>query len=839
MRQKKISFSASYLFVALAALLLIQYWLSPKVDNVSYTQFKNLVKEYKINSVVISTNQLKGFETRQDEKKEPLFPEMIYRTPRVDDRNLVEFLEDNNVDIIAENENTFLKTLLSWVVPALIFVGIWMFAIKKMGQAGPGMMTLGKHKAKIVAQTDLGVDFSSVAGQDEAKQELEEVIEFLKTPEKFTRLGAKIPKGILLVGPPGTGKTLMAKAVAGESGVPFFSISGSDFIEMFVGLGAARVRDLFDQAGKTAPCIVFIDELDALGKARGIGGISGGHDEREQTLNQLLAEMDGFETNKGVIILAATNRPEILDPALLRPGRFDRQILVDRPDLKERVAILKVHSKGVTLADSVDLDVIARRTPGFTGADLANLVNEATLLAVRKGKDKVDNEEFEQAIDRIIAGLEKKNRVMNDTEKKIVAYHETGHALVAAFTATAEKVHKITIVPRGIGSLGFTMQLPTEDRYLMSKTELLEKIDVLLGGRAAEELTFGEITTGAQNDLQKATNIARSMVTLYGMNEKLGHATYNEPGGQFLQQGIFQQKEISDETAKLIDDEVRTILDERMAMVRNLLATKKDLLEKVATALLEKETLESEEFLELVGLAKEETAPDSKAEEEKESLNQKTESPKTIAVVLLNLGGPERLEDVEPFLFNLFSDRMIIRLGPAFMQKTIARFISRRRAPKSAQAYAKIGGGSPLGRITAEQAQALEKELAALGSFKVSMAMRYWQPRAKETLAALQNEGIQHIIALPLYPHYSIATTGSSVADLVEAGTIVFASLQTLKPSNPGLCSPSISRPWQQPSKRGRIVRREKACRCIQRPLPAGEIHPGGRPLCGAPQADH
>ena len=617
MRQKKISFSTTYLIIALASLLLIQYWLSPRVENVSYTQFKNLVKESKINSVVISTNQLKGFETRQDQKKEPLFPEMIYRTPRVDDRNLVEFLEGNHVDIIAENENTFLKTLLSWIVPALIFVGIWMFAIRKMGQAGPGMMTLGKHKAKIVAQTDLGVDFSSVAGQDEAKQELAEVIEFLKTPEKFTRLGAKIPKGILLVGPPGTGKTLLAKAVAGESGVPFFSISGSDFIEMFVGLGAARVRDLFDQAGKTAPCIVFIDELDALGKARGLGGISGGHDEREQTLNQLLAEMDGFETNKGVIILAATNRPEILDPALLRPGRFDRHILVDRPDLKERVAILKVHSKGVTIADSVDLDVIARRTPGFTGADLANMVNEATLLAVRKGKETVDNEEFEQAIDRIIAGLEKKNRVLNDREKKFVAYHETGHALVAAFTKTAEKVHKITIVPRGIGALGFTMQLPTEDRYLMSKTELLEKIDVLLGGQAAEELTFGEITTGAQNDLQKATNIARSMVTLYGMNEKLGHATYNEPGGQFLQQQLFQQKEISDETAKLIDDEVRTMLEERMTIAKALLATKKDLLEKVAIALLDKETLESEEFLELVGLAKEDTSPDSNAAEEK------------------------------------------------------------------------------------------------------------------------------------------------------------------------------------------------------------------------------
>ena len=619
MKQMKISFSTTYIIIAFAILLLFQYWLSPKVMNVSYSQFKNLVREAKITSVVISTNQLKGFETRQDEKQEPLFPEKIYRTPRVDDKNLVEFLEENAVDIIAENENTFLRTLLSWVIPALIFVGIWMFAIRRMSQAGPGMMTLGKHKAKIVAQTDLGVDFSSVAGQDEAKQELEEIIEFLKKPEKFTRLGAKIPKGILLVGPPGTGKTLMAKAVAGESGVPFFSISGSDFVEMFVGLGAARVRDLFDQAGKTAPCIVFIDELDALGKARGIGGISGGHDEREQTLNQLLTEMDGFEPNRGVIILAATNRPEILDPALLRPGRFDRQILVDRPDLKERVAILKVHAKGITLSDSVDLEVIARRTPGFTGADLANLVNEATLLAVRKGKDEVENEEFEMAIDRIVAGLEKKNRVLNAQEKKIVAYHETGHALVAAFSATAEKVHKITIVPRGIGALGFTLQLPTEDRFLMSKTELLEKIDVLLGGRAAEELTFNEITTGAQNDLQKATNIARSMVTLYGMNEKLGHATYNEPGGQFMQQGLFQQKEISDETAKLIDDEVRTILDERMATVKSLLATKKDLLEKVAVSLLEKETLDSEEFLELVGLKKKEIPPQTVTQDGKEA----------------------------------------------------------------------------------------------------------------------------------------------------------------------------------------------------------------------------
>ncbi|MEW6501478.1 MAG: ATP-dependent zinc metalloprotease FtsH, partial [Thermodesulfobacteriota bacterium] len=502
----------------------------------------------------------------------------------------------NNIDIIAENENTLLRTILSWVLPTLFFVGIWMFLMRRMGQgAAGGMMTLGKSKAKIIAQTDLGVNFESVAGQEEAKQELAEVIEFLKTPEKFTRLGAKIPKGILLVGPPGTGKTLLAKAVAGESGVPFFSISGSDFIEMFVGLGAARVRDLFEQANAKAPCIVFIDELDSLGKARGTGML-GGHDEREQTLNQLLAEMDGFEVNKGVVILAATNRPEILDPALLRPGRFDRHILVDRPDLKERVAILKVHTKGIKLAPGVELGVIARRTPGFTGADLANLVNEATLLAVRQGREDVSHEEFEAAIDRIVAGLEKKNRVLNEQEKKTVAYHETGHALIATFRQTAEKVHKISIVPRGIGALGYTMQLPTEDRFLMSRTELLEKIDVLLGGRAAERIIFGEITTGAQNDLQRATEIARSMVAMYGMNEKLGQVTYQQPANQFLQQGLFQQKEISDQTARLIDEEVRRIIEERMAGVEQTLAEQRPLLEKIAKTLLEKEALDDEEF---------------------------------------------------------------------------------------------------------------------------------------------------------------------------------------------------------------------------------------------------
>jgi cell division protease FtsH len=447
--KKKTSFSLSYIFIALFLLLLFQYFISPKAEHVSCTQFKNLIKENKITSVVVSSNLLKGFDrTESQDSREPLFPSHVYVTPRIDDKNLVPYLEDNKVDIIAEREQTFFKTLLSWILPALIFVGIWMFAMKRMGQ-GTGMMTLGKHKAKIVAHDDIGVSFNDVAGQDEAKQELKEVLEFLKNHEKFSEIGARLPKGILLVGPPGTGKTLLAKAVAGEAGVPFFSISGSDFIEMFVGLGAARVRDLFEQANKIAPCVVFIDELDALGKARGMG-VMGGHDEREQTLNQLLVEMDGFQTNKGVVILAATNRPEILDPALLRPGRFDRQILVDRPDLRERIDILKVHAKNVKIAHDLDLEVIARRTPGFTGADLANLINEAALLSVRKGRIEVQVSDIEEAVDRIIAGLEKKNRILNEKEKKFVAYHETGHALVAAFRSTAEKVHKISIVPRGI-----------------------------------------------------------------------------------------------------------------------------------------------------------------------------------------------------------------------------------------------------------------------------------------------------------------------------------------------------------------------------------------------------
>jgi cell division protease FtsH len=448
----------------------------------------------------------------------------------------------------------------------------------------------------------VGITFGDVAGIDEAKQELEEIVEFLKTPEKFTRLGGKIPKGVLLVGAPGTGKTLLAKAVAGESGVPFFSISGSDFVEMFVGVGAARVRDLFGQAKEHAPCIIFVDELDALGKARGMSPM-GGHDEREQTLNQLLVEMDGFDATAGVIIMAATNRPEILDPALLRPGRFDRNVAIDRPDVRGREAILKVHVKGVKLGSDVDLSKVAALTPGFVGADLANLINEAALLSARRDKQSVGMAEFQEAIDRIIGGLEKKNRMMNEKEKRIVAYHESGHALVAMSVPTADPVNKVSIIPRGIAALGYTQQLPTEDRYLMTREELLDRLSVLLGGRVAEEIVFKDISTGAQNDLQRATDIARSMVTEYGMSEKLGLVTYaKERRPLFLETGFSPSKEYSDETAKEIDAEVSRLMSEAHDRVKEILTKKREQLEILSQTLLEKETVLGDELKKLLGL---------------------------------------------------------------------------------------------------------------------------------------------------------------------------------------------------------------------------------------------
>jgi cell division protease FtsH len=471
-------------------------------------------------------------------------------------------------------------------------------------QMGQGLMALGKNRAKMHVENKTGITFNDAAGQDEAKEELQELIDYLRNPDKFRVLGGKLPRGVLLVGPPGTGKTLLAKDVAGEAQVPFFSISGSEFVEMFVGMGAARVRDLFSQSQSKAPCIVFIDELDALGKARGMGGVVGGHDEREQTLNQLLVEMDGFDSEKGVIILAATNRPEVLDPALLRPGRFDRQVLVDRPDLDGREAILRVHTHDIKLDPDVDLRILAQRTPGFVGADLANIANEAALLAARHGKSQVGMREFEEAIDRVTAGLEKKNRLINPKERERVAVHETGHALVAAFTPGADKVHKISIVPRGIGALGYTQQLPTEDRYLMTQEELQGKIDVLFGGRAAEQVVFGDVSTGAHNDLQQATEIARAMVLEYGMGETLGPVTFPRQRHPFLNQpaayGADGGREYSEATAQALDQEIKAIMDERLAHVEHLLYENRPLLDRIADTLLEKEVIEGEEFEHMV-----------------------------------------------------------------------------------------------------------------------------------------------------------------------------------------------------------------------------------------------
>ncbi len=489
----------------------------------------------------------------------------------------------------------------SWVFfwpgssPSGIFYLIWRFSMKKMGP-GMGVMSFSKNKAKIFAESETKVSFADVAGIDEAKEELQEIVEFLTNPGKFQKLGGRIPKGVLLVGPPGTGKTLLAKAVAGEAKVPFFSISGSEFVEMFVGVGAARVRDLFSQAAKQAPCIIFIDELDALGKARGMN-VMGGHDEREQTLNQLLVEMDGFDTNKGVIIMSATNRPEILDPALLRPGRFDRQVLVDRPDINGREAILKIHAKNVLLGPAVDLRKIAGRTPGFVGADLANLVNESALLAARKNKETVEASEFDEAIDRVVGGLEKKNRVMNAREKEIVTFHESGHAIVAESVEHADPVHKISIIPRGIAALGYTQQQPIEDRYLMTRSELLDRLAVLLGGRVAEELVFDEISTGAQNDLQRATDIARSMVTEYGMSERLGLVTYERARQpMFAPEGFAASKTYSEEKAAQIDEEIARFVDEAHQRVRKILTERRVVLDKLAQLLAEKESVQGEEL---------------------------------------------------------------------------------------------------------------------------------------------------------------------------------------------------------------------------------------------------
>ena len=522
----------------------------------------------------------------------------VYTTTPIFDLQLPQLLEDNGVEFAAvpPPKGQWFGSLLSWVIPPLIFIGVWRFFLARGGGGPQGVLSIGKSKAKVYVEGEAGkITFDDVAGVEEAKTELVEIVDFLKTPQRFTDLGAKIPKGVLLVGPPGTGKTLMAKAVAGEAGVPFFSISGSEFVELFVGVGSSRVRDLFDQAKKQAPCIIFIDELDAIGKSRASNGFYGGNDEREQTLNQLLTEMDGFEAgDTTVIVLAATNRPETLDPALLRPGRFDRQVLVDRPDLKGREAILTIHAKDVKLADTVDLRLIATRTPGFAGADLANLVNEAALLAARRHSTVVEQEDFSEAIERVVAGLEKKSRVLNDKEKTIVAYHEVGHALVGALMPGTDEVEKISIVPRGMAALGYTLQLPTEDRFLRDEAELKGQIATLLGGRSAEELIFGSITTGAANDLQRATDLAEQMVTTYGMSKVLGPLAYDRSQrNTFIDGGMPNaRRPISEETAKAIDDEVKSLVEAGHQRALDILQQNRDLLESLAQQLLEAEVIE-------------------------------------------------------------------------------------------------------------------------------------------------------------------------------------------------------------------------------------------------------
>ncbi|AFY75843.1 MAG: ATP-dependent zinc metalloprotease FtsH [Hydrococcus sp. C42_A2020_068] len=567
----------------------------------SYSQFIDQVEAGKVASAKIGSDRIIYVLKPEGANAQSQKSQELVTIPVAGDSDLPKLLRQHDVEFSAlpPSNAGWIGTLLSWVVPPLIFVGLWGWLMARSQANGAAALTVGKSKARIYSEGNTGVSFDDVAGVDEAKAELQEIVDFLANAGKYTRLGAKIPKGVLLIGPPGTGKTLLAKAIAGEAGVPFFSISGSEFIELFVGIGASRVRDLFEQAKRQAPCIVFIDELDALGKSRAnAGGILGGNDEREQTLNQLLAEMDGFDTNTGVILLAATNRPEVLDPALLRPGRFDRQILVDRPDKIGREAILRVHAKNVTLAPDVELDKLAARTPGFAGADLANLVNEAALLAARKNRNAVTMEDFNEAIERVLTGLEKKSRVLNEIEKKTVAYHEVGHAIIGANMPGAGAVEKISIVPRGIGALGYTLQLPEEDRFLMLEDEIRGRIVTLLGGRSAEELVFGRVSTGASDDIQKATDLAERFVTLYGMSDKLGPIAFEKAQQQFLEGLTNPRRAVSPKIAEEIDREVKEIVEGAHRIALAILDKNRDLLEETAQALLEKEILEGEELKE-------------------------------------------------------------------------------------------------------------------------------------------------------------------------------------------------------------------------------------------------
>src|SRR5881409_1905947 len=615
---QRIQFSLAYVLVAAMVLLLLQSWFqAPRTVEIPMSKFLELVRSDKIEKVALTEKEIRGIAKPDALPSPPSGPSDRLRQwlgsdgelrmftvtripgviPGIDEAPVISELERHHVEFTGRIESTFVRDLFfGWIIPLGVMVGIWMFLMRRVGGGPTQALSFGRSKHKIFDRKELKTTFADVAGVDEAKAELIEIVDFLRNPRKYQRLGGRIPKGVLLVGPPGTGKTLLARAVAGEADVPFFTLSGSEFVEMFVGVGAARVRDLFEQAKDKAPCIIFIDELDAIGKSRaGASGFVGGHDEREQTLNQLLAEMDGFDSSKGVIIMAATNRPEVLDQALLRPGRFDRQVVVDKPDIRGREAILRLHARAVVLAPNVELGVIAARTPGFAGADLANIVNEAALLAARKEKNAVEMSDFEEAIDRMVAGLEKKSRVLSEKERDIVAHHEMGHAFVAATVAHADPVHKVTIIPRGIAALGMTYQLPTEDRFLLTRSEIEDRIAVLLGGRVAEELVYGEVSTGAHNDLERASELARLMVTKYGMSERIGLATYGERTPLFLKgSGFGGERDYSEATARTIDEEVRAILDRTHDRVRGLLTTKKSALVAAATELKRVETLEGE-----------------------------------------------------------------------------------------------------------------------------------------------------------------------------------------------------------------------------------------------------
>jgi cell division protease FtsH len=606
--EKPSQFTIWYLVIAIIGVFWLRdlYVTATQVDPIPYSEFLEQLKAGRIKEVAISNNVVQGVYTAPTEDGRTRFV-----ATRVEPE-LARDLAQYNVQFKGVIENTFFRDLLSWVIPALVFFGVWMLLARRMAQQGGmggGFLSIGKSKAKVYVETDTKTTFEDVAGADEAKEELQEIVGFLKDPARYTRLGGRVPKGVLLVGPPGTGKTLLARAVAGEAGVPFFSINGSEFVEMFVGVGAARVRDLFEQARARAPAIIFIDELDALGRARGAYP-GGGHDEKEQTLNQLLVEMDGFDSSKGLVLIAATNRPEVLDPALLRAGRFDRQILVDRPDKRGRVQVLRVHMKKVRVAPDVDPEQVAALTPGFTGADLANLVNEAALVATRRGADAVTLGDFTAAVERIVAGLERRNRLLNPFERKVVAYHEMGHALVAMSVPGSDPVHKISIIPRGIGALGYTIQRPTEERYLMTREELENKMTVLLGGRGAEHVVFKHLSTGAADDLGKVTEIARSMVTRYGMDPALGNVSYESDRSTFLNvPPSFQERRYSEDTAREIDRAVREAVDESWKRAVEVLTVRREVLEKGAQALLEKETLDENELAQLFGIPVPKTGP--------------------------------------------------------------------------------------------------------------------------------------------------------------------------------------------------------------------------------------